>query len=75
MNGAAELQKKLESHFGIKMGETTKDGKYTLKKTNWLGWCVNDAPAIMLKKKGSDKIVTITGALKKEPSELADLDV
>lgn len=33
----------------IKMGETTPDGKFTLKKTNWLGWCVNNAPAVMLK--------------------------
>jgi NADH:ubiquinone oxidoreductase subunit E len=56
------------------MGETTKDGKVTLMKTNWLGWCVNDAPAIMLKKKGSDKIVTITGALKKDPATLVDMN-
>ena len=31
------------------MGETTTDGKFSLKKTNWLGWCVNNAPAVMLK--------------------------
>jgi len=55
------------------LGETTKDGKYTLKKTNWLAWCVNDAPAIMLKKKGTDKIVTITDALNKEPASLETL--
>lgn len=34
---------------------------------------MNDAPAIMLKKKGSSKIVTITDALNKDPSTLADL--
>ena len=35
--------------MGIKVGETTADGKFSLKTTNWLGWCVNEAPGIMLK--------------------------
>ena len=38
--------------MGIKVDGTTKDGKFSLKRTNWLGWCVNDAPAVMIKRKG-----------------------
>eukprot|EP00825_Cyclidium_porcatum_P027798 TRINITY_DN29_c0_g2_i21.p1 TRINITY_DN29_c0_g2~~TRINITY_DN29_c0_g2_i21.p1 ORF type:complete len:896 (-),score=189.11 TRINITY_DN29_c0_g2_i21:400-3087(-) len=64
MKGSLELEKKMENWLGIKMGETTKDGKYSLKKANWLGWCVNGAPGMMLKRKGTSKIVPITGALK-----------
>ena len=39
----------MEKLLKIKMGENTPDGKYSLRHTNWLGWCVNDAPAMMLK--------------------------
>lgn len=54
----------MEELLGIKVGETTKDGKYTLKKSNFFGWCVNDAPALMKKSKGTDYVVPIIGALK-----------
>jgi len=53
----------MENMLGIKVGETTKDNKYTLKTTSWLGWCVNDPPGMMLKKKGTDYIIPILGAL------------
>ena len=46
----------------IKIGGTTADGKFSLKRTNWLGWCVNDAPAIMIKKKGSDQVIPVLKA-------------
>ena len=36
----------------------------TLKKAAFLGWCVNDAPALMIKKIGSSKIIPVIGALK-----------
>jgi len=42
------------------------DGKVTLKKASFLGWCVNDGPGLMLKKTGTAEIVPITGALKME---------
>lgn len=45
--------------LGIKMGQTTKDGKFTLAKASWLAWCVNGAPAAMIKRKGSDKLVSV----------------
>ena len=58
----------MEQFLGIKVGETTKDGKYTLKNTSWLGWCVNDPPGIMLKKKGTEYIIPIVGALRMNPA-------
>ena len=49
MKGGKELEKKMEKLLKCKMGENSADGKYGLRHTNWLGWCVNDAPAMMLK--------------------------
>lgn len=37
--GADELLKAIESHLGIKVGETTPDGKYTLELTECVGQC------------------------------------
>lgn len=57
------------------MGQTTPDGKYTLKRTNWLGWCVNDAPGIMMRRKGQEYVVPIVGALKLDDiSEITKMD-
>ena len=61
MKGSHELEKKMEKLLKCKMGENSADGKYSLRHANWLGWCVNDAPAMMLKIKGSDKIIPIMG--------------
>jgi len=36
-----EIVKALESKLGIKLGETTKDGRFTLKEVECLGACVN----------------------------------
>lgn len=37
--GAAEIVSALESELGIKMGETTGDGKYSLEFTECVGQC------------------------------------
>lgn len=37
--GAAEVVSALESQLGIKMGETTADGKFTLEFTECVGQC------------------------------------
>lgn len=38
--GAAEVVAALESELGIKMGETTADGKFTLEFTECVGQCL-----------------------------------
>ncbi len=47
MKGSNEIIKTLENILGIKCGETTDDGKYTLEKTSCIGMC-DKAPAIMV---------------------------
>jgi NADH-quinone oxidoreductase subunit E len=37
--GADEVLKTLEAHLGIKVGETTSDGKFTLELTECVGQC------------------------------------
>jgi NADH dehydrogenase (ubiquinone) flavoprotein 2 len=39
--GSDEIVKTCKSHLGIGMGETTKDGKFTLIEVECLGACVN----------------------------------
>lgn len=39
ISGAAEVIAALEKELGIKVGETTKDQKFTLEKTECVGWC------------------------------------
>ncbi|HHY46544.1 MAG TPA: NADH-quinone oxidoreductase subunit NuoE [Firmicutes bacterium] len=45
--GAMNVVKELERELGIKVGETTKDGRFTLELTSCLGTC-GVAPAIMI---------------------------
>lgn len=37
----------IENMLNIKLGETTNNGKFSLKETNCLGWC-HKAPAMMV---------------------------
>lgn len=39
MHGKDEILKALETCLGVKEGETTSDGKFSLLTTNCLGWC------------------------------------
>ncbi len=47
MKGSDEIVQAFEKVLGIKCGETTPDGKYTLEKTSCIGMC-DKAPAIMV---------------------------
>ncbi len=41
LRGSAEVVSACEQHLGIKMGETTPDGQFTLSEVECLGACVN----------------------------------
>jgi NADH-quinone oxidoreductase subunit E len=45
LSGSAEVVKSCEKHLGIKMGETTADGLFSMSDVECLGACVN-APVI-----------------------------
>ncbi len=45
--GSEEIAKACEAHLGIKIGETTPDGMFTLKEVECLGACVN-APVMQV---------------------------
>ena len=47
VNGAEEIRATIEKHIGIKEGETSKDGLFTLREVECLGSCAN-APMIQL---------------------------
>ena len=50
MAGSEKILKEFEKALKIKVGETTKDKKITLEKTNCIGMC-DQAPAIMVDEK------------------------
>jgi NADH-quinone oxidoreductase E subunit len=47
MHGKQEIIETLEKCLGIKCGETTADGKFSLLTTNCLGWC-HKGPAMLI---------------------------
>ncbi|WP_303903848.1 NADH-quinone oxidoreductase subunit NuoE [Thiohalomonas denitrificans] len=47
LRGSDEVVEHLEKRLGIKLGESTADGKFTLKEVECLGACVN-APMLQL---------------------------
>ena len=47
VNGAEEIRATIEKHLGIKEGETTKDGLFTLREVECMGSCAN-APMVQL---------------------------
>ncbi len=47
VNGSNNIVKEFEKELGIKMGETTSDGLFTLEYTSCIG-CCNIAPAIRI---------------------------
>ncbi len=47
LRGSADIQSLCETHLGIKSGEVTPDGKFSLKEVECLGACVN-APVIQI---------------------------
>ena len=57
--GSADVVKACEKHLGISMGETTKDGMFTMSEVECLGACVN-APVIQ--RNGDDFYEDLTPA-------------
>lgn len=47
MKGKKQIVKTLEDLLKVKVGETTKDKKFTLLETNCLGWC-HKGPAMLI---------------------------
>ncbi len=47
LDGKSKVARQLENELGIKFGETTKDGMFTLEYTNCLGMC-DQGPAMMI---------------------------
>lgn len=47
MKGKKQILKSIEDLLKIKVGETTKDNKFTLLETNCLGWC-HKGPAMLI---------------------------
>lgn len=45
--GSEDIKKTIENHLGIKSGETTEDGMFTLLEVECLGACAN-APMVQL---------------------------
>ncbi len=50
MQGKAEIAKELEKELGIKFGETTEDGLFSLEYTNCIGMC-DQGPALLVNEK------------------------
>lgn len=63
MKGQGRLIKDIQERYDIHgtHGGVANDGSFTLHTLNWLGFCVNDAPAMMVKRKGTHFIETYTG--------------
>lgn len=47
MKGKRQIIKALEDSLKVKVGETSKDNKFTLLETNCLGWC-HKGPAMLI---------------------------
>ncbi len=67
LNGSGKLLAHLEEKLGVKPGEVTPDGRFSFKKVECLGACV-DAPVVMIGRKYYEKLTP--AALDKLLSEL-----
>jgi NADH-quinone oxidoreductase subunit E len=59
LRGSDEVVSHLERKLGIKLGQTTSDGKFTLKEVECLGACVN-APVAQLGRNYYEKLTPET---------------
>lgn len=57
LRGSEKIVSHLEDKLGIKVGETTKDGKFTLKEVECLAACVN-APVCQINKNYHENLTT-----------------
>ncbi len=55
LRGSDEVVNHLENRLGIKLGETTEDGQFTLKEVECLGACVN-APMMQIGRQYHEKL-------------------
>ncbi len=55
LRGSEEVVAHLEKRLGIKLGETTADGRFTLKEVECLGACVN-APVMQVAKQYHEQL-------------------
>lgn len=55
LRGSEEVVSHLEKRLGIKLGETTEDGSFTLKEVECLGACVN-APMMQIGRQYHEKL-------------------
>ncbi|MDF1797051.1 MAG: NAD(P)H-dependent oxidoreductase subunit E [Coxiellaceae bacterium] len=58
LNGSEEIVKRLEERLGIKLGETTEDGQFTLRETECLAACAN-APVCQVDNKNYVEDLTV----------------
>jgi NADH-quinone oxidoreductase E subunit len=58
LRGAQEVMDAIEDHFGIEMGGTTKDGRYTIETGECLGLC-DMAPCMLV---GTERFGDLTAA-------------
>lgn len=73
VNGSERIEKAISEHLGIKDGETTADGLFTLKNVACLG-CCSLSPVMMINGEtyGSltpDSAISVLEALRKESAE------
>jgi NADH-quinone oxidoreductase subunit E len=69
LRGSDEVVKACEKHLGIKLGETTPDGQFTLREAECLGACVN-APMAQIHERfyedlNAENVVKLLDALKR----------
>ncbi len=57
MKGKKQILKTLEDLLKVKVGETTKDNKFTLLETNCLGWC-HKGPAMLINDESYTELTT-----------------
>ncbi len=57
LHNSKKIEKHLEKKLKIKIGETTKDKKFSLYKTSCIG-CCDEAPAMLINQKPYTKLTT-----------------
>jgi len=58
LNNAREIEKFIEKELNIEIGETTKDGKFSVYKTSCIG-CCDSAPAMLIDGKPFENLTVI----------------
>ena len=74
MKGQGKIIKAIKEKYGINNihGGASKDGRFSLHTLNWLGYCVNDGPAMMIKRTGTNYVETFIGLTKNNIQDRID---